>query len=137
MKGLNSLIKKLSRLETDFNELAQTEVKLAALEIHGEAVRSIQEHRSKGAPRARGGNSSKEGSPPNTDTGALVRSIKWQIDGNTAYIGTNIIYGPMLEFGTENMGERPWLRPAFMKVAPKFTKRLTKLANETLKKAGS
>ena len=32
---------------------------------------------------------------------------------NTVFVGTNVFYGPFVEFGTSKMKPRPYLRPAF------------------------
>lgn len=52
------------------------------------------------------------------DTGNLRRSIthKPGRDGLGYYVdvGTNVIYGPFVEFGTRYMRPQPYLRPAFL-----------------------
>lgn len=58
------------------------------------------------------------GEYPQTDTGRLVSSVA--IEPATANVlvgrvGTNLEYGPWLEFGTRNMAPRPWLNPSFEK----------------------
>jgi HK97 gp10 family phage protein len=59
-----------------------------------------------------------EGNPPAIDTGRLVQSITHRIEsaghrGNVdGYVGTAVIYGRMLEYGTTKMSPRPWLYPA-------------------------
>ena len=53
------------------------------------------------------------GQYPASDTGRLAGSIKAIISGTTAIVGTNVAYGPMLEFGTSRMAARPWLLPSF------------------------
>lgn len=56
---------------------------------------------------------SKPNFPPNTNTGTLVKSIRWFVDKAklTGGVGTDLKYGKHLEFGTMNMAPRPWLRP--------------------------
>ena len=56
---------------------------------------------------------SAEGSPPNRDSGLLLNSITYEItnEGLHARIGTPLIYGGYLEWGTRYMAARPWLRP--------------------------
>ena len=75
---------------------------------------------------------SAEGEPPAVDTGRLRASIStnWTGGGGdanedgvgdpgggeqefTVVVGTNVEYGPMLEFGTSRMGARPFMRPVF------------------------
>jgi len=48
------------------------------------------------------------------DTGRLRNSITHAIDGGemAAYIGTNVEYGPHVEFGTSRSKAQPFLRPA-------------------------
>ena len=60
------------------------------------------------------------GSPPAIDTGRLVQSITHsveEVDGSTVEgrVGTNVVYGRMLEEGTSKMAPRPWLYPALAK----------------------
>jgi len=54
------------------------------------------------------------GEPPASDTGRLVNSIATKYDVNTLS-GTVVVdaeYGPYLEFGTQTIEPRPFLRPA-------------------------
>jgi hypothetical protein len=45
-----------------------------------------------------------------------IRGVVEEEDGNpVGYVGTDLEYGPMLEFGTKNMAARPWLRISFEK----------------------
>ena len=56
---------------------------------------------------------SREGEPPGIDIGNLVNSIEWEPVGALAAqvnIGTEYAY--WLEYGTENMGARPFVLPA-------------------------
>lgn len=46
------------------------------------------------------------------DTGRLRNSISHTHDKNTAYIGTNVEYGPYVEMGTTNTKAQPYLKPA-------------------------
>lgn len=53
------------------------------------------------------------GYPPNTDSGYLSGSIKAEHAGDLkAAVIVDAEYGTFLEFGTSNMFERPFLRPA-------------------------
>lgn len=57
---------------------------------------------------------STSGNPPNVDTGALRASMKWRKMGNLHYeISDGVEYGVYLEYGTEKMGHRPFVRPVF------------------------
>ena len=46
------------------------------------------------------------------DTGRLRSSITNEVDTETAYIGTNVEYGPYVEMGTSRMRAQPFLEPA-------------------------
>jgi HK97 gp10 family phage protein len=119
INGADKIINKLKRTEKALMDAVKMEVKEAAILIHENAVKSIQAHMSSGNIYIRGTTAhvaSKEGFPPNSDTGRLVASIKWVFkqDGSRmiGLVGTNLDYGAALEFGTSHMRERPWLAPA-------------------------
>jgi len=87
--------------------------------VRNTAVRSIQSHQSSGVTYTkynpnRTHTASKEGNPPNTDTGFLVNNINIVIDGDGlgASIESRADYSEALEFGTSKMGARPFLQPA-------------------------
>lgn len=46
------------------------------------------------------------------DTGRLKNSIKSEVDGDFAIIGTAVEYAPYQELGTSRMKAQPYLRPA-------------------------
>lgn len=54
------------------------------------------------------------GEPPASDTGRLVNSIKTVYDTKNLYgkVVTTVAYGQYLEFGTQTIEPRPFLRPA-------------------------
>jgi len=55
-----------------------------------------------------------EGYPPNVDIGTLRASIGWSPDGRLRYlVHDGVEYGIHLEDGTEHMGPRPFMAPAF------------------------
>lgn len=93
-------------------------VQKGTLLIHETALKSVQDN-TDGVSEIRYSpkrivNVSRPGDPPNTDTGRLVQSIKFDFmkQGLTGRVGTNLKYGAWLEFGTEKMQARPWLAPA-------------------------
>ncbi len=57
------------------------------------------------------------GDPPAVRHGILHKTIKWSVEGSgdelEGLVGSEQKYAPGLEYGTENMAPRPWLRPAF------------------------
>lgn len=65
------------------------------------------------------------GKPPAVDTGRLRASYTWRLErdarGPYVEIGTNVLYAPMLEFGTRYMAARPHLRPAVNEVRASIT----------------
>lgn len=48
------------------------------------------------------------------DTGRLRNSITHTADKKTAYIGTNVEYGPYVELGTSRQKAQPYLKPAVL-----------------------
>jgi len=69
-----------------------------------------------GRPRNKPHTASAPGDPPARDTSSLVKSVKWELEGNgnkiIGRVGTNLDLGPMLEYGTKKMAARPWLSVA-------------------------
>jgi hypothetical protein len=127
IKGGEKLQRALAAIDSAAVKMAEIGLERAVIRIHEEAVKSIQEHRSSGKKYGRH-TASAPGSPPNTDTGALVRAIDWQVDrvNLVASVGLNpskakagpsgvspMEYGPALEFGTSKIKPRPWLGPAY------------------------
>jgi HK97 gp10 family phage protein len=123
MEGAEAAIRNLRR----YGAAAQAEVEKAivktAVGIQGHAVQAIQGGPKTGTvyTRSPGQNlsathrASSPGEAPATDTGRLVSSIIWRMDGSDALVGSSIRnppYPKFLEFGTVNMAERPFLRPA-------------------------
>jgi len=55
------------------------------------------------------------GEPPATATARLRQSIAHEVsrDGRVGAVGTDIPYGPGLEYGTKRVAARPWLRRSF------------------------
>ena len=116
---------------------AAKRIELLAFEVEAEAKRicSTSGGRS-GPPQEKGKryyyaepindwvNSSPEGGPPYTQVGNLKGSIKKEaVEGSEKMswrIGPSVIYGKWLEFGTRNMKERPFMRPALAAVYTKF-----------------
>jgi len=90
------------------------------------AVSSIQKKSISGRTYKRGNIihvASAPGSPPNTDTGNLVKNITIERENDLSYnVGSRkgAPYGLYLEFGTRNIKARPWLSPAVDEVLRKF-----------------
>tara|TARA_Y100000401_G_C8151219_1_gene139688 strand:+ start:42 stop:491 length:450 start_codon:yes stop_codon:yes gene_type:complete len=97
-------------------------------EIRKEAVRSIQQDPKSGIiyqrynPRRRHQASAK-GEAPASDTGFLVSQIKVQKKNpDEVVVESTAPYSAFLEFGTSQMGERPFMHPATMRAFPKIAK---------------
>jgi hypothetical protein len=59
---------------------------------------------------------SQPGYPPNVDTGTLRASMRWAKERDLRYvIHDGVVYGYMLEMGTERMEARPFVTPVFEK----------------------
>ena len=72
---------------------------------------------------------SSPGSPPNSDTGALIGSIRMYPSGNLSYtISDGYEYGEYLEYGTARMAARPFMTPVF----DAWNKKIEKDAEENL-----
>lgn len=115
ISGLDELRKNLADIESKIQrEVVKAKIGAGKL-VEGEARRSIQTPSDSGRTvKVRGGVHliSKEGEAPNTDTGALQRSLQTEVKGNDVYVGTANKYAPHLEYGTKNMKPRPFLLPA-------------------------
>src|SRR4051812_5695027 len=72
------------------------------------------------------------GEPPASDTGRLVNSIStaYDFDNMSGSIVVSVDYGFYLEYGTEKMEPRPYLRPALASKGPLMEARIA----EALKK---
>lgn len=111
------LSRKLMLMSKRVQDNMEVATKAVAGETHGLMVQRIQKNSGNGRVYKRGSRTHKAsaaGEYPNTDTGALVRSIYWKMVGKlTAHVGTPIIYGKYLEYGTSKMAARPFIRPTW------------------------
>lgn len=119
-KSIESLKRKYGALTTHVRIAAIESTQTLALRIHEIAVKSIQKQDGIIGKRynpKRRVTVSKPGDPPNSDTGRLVQSIRFEFreGGLVALVGTDLKYGTWLEFGTKKMAARPWLLPATRK----------------------
>ena len=118
VKAIKGIAKAFGKLESQMLEKQKLAVAESVLLIHSNAIKSIQAV-GDGTPEMRYDpkrvvSVSKPGDPPNSDTGRLVQSIKFDFkkDGIVGRIGSNLKYAVWLEFGTEHMAPRSWLAPA-------------------------
>lgn len=56
------------------------------------------------------------------DTGRLRNSISHTQDDRAAYIGTNVEYGPYVEFGTSRQRAKPYIKPAVVDHVDEYKK---------------
>lgn len=141
IKGLKELIKKLNRSPQIIEKVNQNIVKKSLLIIHTNAIKLLKSN-DDGAAQIRYNpkrvvNVSKEGEPPNSDTGELIKSVLFEYDSSnvTGFVGTNKKYGKHLEFGTKKMRARPWLSVAYFNALEKIEKLIEKEYNKGFQEA--
>ena len=117
--GLEQLRANLKALKGRYGDDVSKAINQGAQVVRTAAIKSIQK-KSPGKTVIRYRNGGKaythtaaaEGYAPNTDTGRLVQSILVEVEPDGATVGSNLDYAGRLEFGTSQMGARPWLIPA-------------------------
>lgn len=138
--GFKKMIAQIDKAKAEMMVGQVLAVKLSTLRLHELAVKSIQEaHGGKSQIRynpKRVVNASKPGDPPNSDTGRLVQSIKFdfQDSGLTGRVGSNLKYAAWLEFGTANMAPRPWLSTALENVNKEVPGIFERCINDAIKR---
>jgi len=67
-----------------------------------------------------------DGQPPDSDTGALARSLAISVsrEGAEATLSTPLDYGWHLEFGTLDRPATPWMQPAFEDIRPGIVRQI-------------
>jgi len=117
--GVKSVSDALSRLDAQATKDVQDVINSTAQNIRNTAIRSIKNSPATGRVYSRGDGAhtaSSVGNPPRTDGGGLVRSIAVVMPDNAraleAEIGAYVDYAAHLEYGTRNMGARPFMFPA-------------------------
>ena len=105
------------------------------------AVRSIMSGGKSGRVYMRGGvthQASAPGQPPASDTGRLVQSARTEYNNDelTGKVIFSTVYAAALEFGTEKMEARPYLRPAFLEQLPLIKEDLNKEMRSVLGRMG-
>ncbi len=117
--GVNELQKNLAKMAETYGKSVSDALLTSGEMVRSTAVRSIQTQSSgKTVTRHRVGGGSYQhvvsapNSAPNTDTGALARSVVVEVQKNDVFVGSGLEYAPHLEFGTINMTARPFIHPA-------------------------
>ena len=129
VSGLQRLSAQLADLTGDANDVMLEVVTRVANDTRKEAVQGIQRGPASGRARADGSRASAPGQYPMSDTGRLANGVvaKLPTAGSmSAMVGTNIVYGRYLEFGTSRMAARPWLLRSFNTAKTGVEKRLKK-----------
>ena len=130
LDGLQQLIAQLKALGADADEVVLKTITDLAVTTQSLARKGIQGGPKSGRTYRRGNVSHQASAPgqyPATDTGRLASSVQFELPSPgrmTAVVGTNIMYGPMLEFGTSRMAARPWLMPSFTQAKINVEKKL-------------
>jgi phage gpG-like protein len=127
IEGLDDLFADLNRLGELSDDLIMDTINDVAMDTQQEAVRGIQRGPASGQPRSDGSRASAPGEFPMSDTGRLASNVDMILATPAkmqAKVGTNIIYGAYLEFGTSRMAARPWLERSFRKAAEGVAKEL-------------
>ena len=131
----------IDNVRLQFNHKAEKAVQLSTLAVHAETIkliraRSAGERMIRYSPK-RTVTVSKPGEPPNSDTGRLIQSMKFEFEGLKGFVGSNLRYAAHLEFGTETMEPRPFLSTAVKnsekRIQQIFTKELNKAVKESSK----
>lgn len=135
--GVPQLEKNLAKMAERYGKAVANALYVSGEMVRSTAIKSIQQ-KSNGEMVTRyreGGGSyqhmaSAPNSPPNTDTGALVRSVVVEVQREDVYVGSGLEYAPYLEFGTKRMTQRPWLNPAL----EQNRRRIVKVVTDAMKK---
>lgn len=123
VQGVDELFADLKRLGAISEDAVVDTINDLAMDTHSNAVQGIQRGPASGRTYTRGNvthRASAEGEYPMSDTGRLASNVEFTVASKSkpqAEVGTNIIYGRWLEFGTSKMAARPWLERSFIKAA--------------------
>jgi HK97 gp10 family phage protein len=144
IEGLDELLANLETLKTTYSKEIMTAMVKGGNAVRNTAIQSIQSKSSgRTVTRTREGGerythiAAAAGAPPNTDTGALVRSINVNIQPDAVFVGSSLEYAPWLEFGTARMLPRPWLNPALEENRRRIEKWAQDAVNRTTERGGN
>jgi phage gpG-like protein len=127
--GLSRLSSQLADLVGDADAVMTETITRVVMDTRTNAVQGIQRGPATGEVRSDGSRASAPGQFPMSDTGRLANSVDFNLPTSgrlTGEVGTNVIYGRHLEFGTSRMAARPWLLPSFEKAKVGVEARLKK-----------
>jgi HK97 gp10 family phage protein len=130
LDGMQQLLNQMKKLGADADAVVLKTITDLVLQTKAISMKGIRARPKSGITYMRGSVSHQASSPgeyPANDTGRLLNSIQVEAPslGNlTGRVGTNVQYGPMLEFGTSRMAARPWLLPSFTQAKINVEKKL-------------
>ncbi len=131
--GMNEHLARLRAMQgLGVSDAAYRGIYAAASMVETEARHSI----TAGAVSGKGHVPSKPGEPPNADTHQLDTGIF--IEGDKTALNVKVVssapHGLDLEFGTSKMAERPYMRPASLKVGHKAVEFVAKYLSQLLRR---
>ena len=129
VKGLKRLQKRLGTLPKSVRSAVNKTVNKAAAAMRTEVRRSIRKSSGQWNFYEPDHWSSPPGTAPNNDTGQLMMSIIISQRATVknvarATVTADAPYAAALEFGTMTIEPRPFMKPAFQKVAPEAKKNI-------------
>lgn len=136
--GVKKVSDALSRLDAQATKDVQDVINSTAQNIRNTAIRSIKNSPATGRVY-KNRTASSEGNPPRTDTGRLASSIavKMPEKGRVleVEIGAYVDYAAHLEYGTRNMGARPFMFPALEQNMKGFLSKMKQALQKGLARA--
>ena len=136
MTGVKELESNLAKMADRYGKAVSNALLTSGEMVRSTAIRSIQTQSSgQTVTRYRAGGGSYQhvvsspNSAPNTDTGALARSVVVEVQRQDVFVGSGLEYAPHLEFGTVKMQPRPFLNPAL----EQNRRRISKIVGDAVK----
>ena len=132
-REVRKLANEIARSSGAAKQMVMVALVNAAMETRNEMIGSMKGTPKTGLPYKRGKKThiaSSPGNPPAIDRGGLVRSIIPDVRPANleVEVGSTIVDPPypiFLEEGTTKMAARPWIKPAYEKIVPKESVKIT------------
>jgi phage gpG-like protein len=130
LEGTEELARALRKLDADARKEVKKAIDATALSLRGSVVKKYQRGPATGiiykkTNPTRTHQASAAGEAPATDTGRLANSVTTKDAAPLVVeVGTEVEYGPWLEFGTANIEPRPNWVPSVQEEQPKYINRL-------------
>lgn len=138
IEGVKSVSEALARLDAQATSDVRDVINSTAQNIRNTAIRSIKNSPANGRVY-NNHTASAEGNPPRTDTGRLASSIAVITDEQArsleAEIGAYVDYAAHLEYGTRNMGARPFMFPALEQNMKGFVSKMKQALQKAMTRA--